>query len=456
MKVVQLRIEDIMDHLKRYVDDHLPSIWCVQDHALNSCEPKVKLVKCGSFYNQTKIGKPCEMDFALVFDKNVFSHFQERVSNNIPKRMLRHSVFTTPLLENMDYIFKTIRSLCSDCIRSMTFSSQSGWAHGGWDAPNFSGFRENGSASMMQFTYTDPENIEDKLRITVDLVLAIEVPYLEYYKWDPEFTPGEIYTHRLCDHIIFLKLLDYSDNVWMLLTKPKRPCQYTNSPATTKWLETFGKCSPVKRILRILKYMNSFGAPHIECYPRERSESEDTKTYFDSHSVFLLKLYDLNRDNPYLSTIGEEYPSLQYFSSFVLQSLVIFLFSACPAARPGVTDSAIWRMEDIPRVLATILDILCSCVYIIADANDHIVEMILEIHIDGEWYVSELIPDKLLNYSLKGSSVLQHVKGMITKLQQLAGVEVATDGQYCRYEIIRQNGKNRRITVIYDCILLNF
>ena len=101
---------------------------------------KLTLIKCGSFFNLTKITRPNEIDFSLAIAMS-----EEKV---LGKCMHDARLVTVEWLID----------LCEKGLASVDFSSENliGWGHGVYNKPSYSGYRYN----MFQFIYTDPAGVE--------------------------------------------------------------------------------------------------------------------------------------------------------------------------------------------------------------------------------------------------------------------------------------------------------
>ena len=127
------------------------------------------------------------------------------------------------------------------------------WEHGGFASPDCTGTRENGPALMLQFNYNQKNG--DKLKMTVDLVLAIDLR--EIYDGDLEemcvVHMGPTWQQEL------LKKKKFLDKV---LTKIHQSVLLDTTFAERVWLFTMDIDHPVKIAVRILKIINQLALQH--------------------------------------------------------------------------------------------------------------------------------------------------------------------------------------------------
>ena len=107
---VKSGIESIMAEVLKYMET-----------CHDSFVGKFRLIYGGSFYNQTKIDKPCEFDFAIEVDASL--------------TVLQHLGVIEVAGSDDNMITFKLEDMCVDGFKSMKFSAlQPGWKHGGFNA----------------------------------------------------------------------------------------------------------------------------------------------------------------------------------------------------------------------------------------------------------------------------------------------------------------------------------
>ena len=312
---VKSGIESIMAEIIKYMET-----------CHDSFVGKFRLIYGGSFYNQTKIDRPCEFDFAIEVDASL--------------TVLQHLGVIKLTGSGDNLITFKLEDMCVDGFKSVNFSAvKPGWKHGGFNTPSFSGFRRSGPAMMYQFKYCDPECQNEDLNITVDVLLV-----------SPHNT-------------------SHGHLSWVIMQPSGLGCYGpVSSPCTIEWLSDFQQDSPVKTIIRLLKKLNSAGKPTEDDLLSDSQSNKDVPPFNSnmsdttclqllqkSFSVKHLLIYNLLNGEV---NHNEVYPSLQYLSSYVIQSIVMVLFLESTSAYPNTVTNGVWCEEDIPRVIITVLDIL--------------------------------------------------------------------------------------------------
>lgn len=380
---VKSGIESIMAEMIKYMET-----------CHDSFVGKFRLIYGGSFYNQTKIDRPCEFDFAIEVDSSL--------------TVLQHlGVIKLTGSEDNLITFK-LEDMCVDGFKSVNFSAvKPGWKHGGFNTPSFSGFRRSGPAMMYQFKYCDPECQNEDLNITVDVLLI-----------SPHNT-------------------SHGHLGWVIMQPSGLGCYGpVSSPCTIEWLSDFQQDSPVKTIIRLLKKLNSAGEPTVDDLLSDSQSNKDVPPFNSNMSdttciQLLQKSFSVKHLLIYNLLYGEVnhnevYPSLQYLSSYVFQSIVMVLFLESASAYPNAVTNGVWCEEDIPRVIITVLDILHTAFEIKDQQSKNNIEdgpVALNnfvLHIAGKYKKFKNSFNALLNsHTYTASALLSHVKSMIQTLKHM-------------------------------------
>lgn len=139
---------------------------------------------------------------------------------------------------------------------------------------------------------------------------------------------------------------------------------------------------------------------------------------------------------------NEVYPSLQYLSSYVFQSIVMVLFLASTSAHPSTIPNGVWCEEDIPRVIITVLDILHTAFEIkdqqsknnIEDGPRSLNNFVL--HFAGKCKKFKQGFNALLSsHTYTASALLSHVKSMTQTLKHMTE---STGGPLVNAELVDQ------------------
>lgn len=380
---VKSGIESIMAEMIKYMET-----------CHDSFVGKFRLIYGGSFYNQTKIDKPCEFDFAVEVDASL--------------TVLQHLGVIELAGSDDNLITFKLEDMCVDGFKSVNFSAlQPGWKHGGFNTPSFSGFRRSGPAMMYQFKYCDPECQNEDLNITVDVLLV-----------SPHNT-------------------SHGHSSWVIMQPSGLGCYGpVSSPCTIEWLNDFQQDSPVKTIIRLLKKLNSAGKPTIDGLLSDSQSNKDVPPFNSNMSssdtcILLQKSFSVKHLSLYNLLYGEVdhnevYPSLQYLSSHVFQSIVMVLFLASASAYPNTIPNGVWCEEDIPKVIITVLDILHTAFEIKDQQSKNSIEdgpVALNnfvLHIAGKCKKFKHQFNALLNSrTYTASALLSHVKSMTQTLKHM-------------------------------------
>lgn len=390
---VKSGIESIMAEMIKYMET-----------CHDSFVGKFRLIYGGSFYNQTKIDRPCEFDFAIEVDASL--------------TVLQHlGVIKLTGSEDNLITFK-LEDMCVDGFKSVNFSAvKPGWKHGGFNTPSFSGFRRSGPAMMYQFKYCDPECQNEDLNITVDVLLI-----------SPHNT-------------------SHGHLGWVIMQPSGLGCYGpVSSPCTIEWLSDFQQDSPVKTIIRLLKKLNSAGEPTVDDLLSDSQSNKDVPPFNSNMSdttciQLLQKSFSVKHLLIYNLLYGEVnhnevYPSLQYLSSYVFQSIVMVLFLESASAYPNAVTNGVWCEEDIPRVIITVLDILHTAFEIKDQQSKNNIEdgpVALNnfvLHIAGKYKKFKNSFNALLNsHTYTASALLSHVKSMTQTLKHMTGSYWGTTGK---------------------------
>lgn len=396
---VKSGIESIMAEMIKYMET-----------CHDSFVGKFRLIYGGSFYNQTKIDRPCEFDFAIEVDASL--------------TVLQHLGVIKLTGSDDNLITFKLEDMCVDGFKSVNFSAvKPGWKHGGFNTPSFSGFRRSGPAMMYQFKYCDPECQNEDLNITVDVLLV---------------SPNNTSHGHLS---------------WVIMQPSGLGCYGpVSSPCTIEWLSDFQQDSPVKTIIRLLKKLNSAGEPTVDDLLSDSQSNKDVPPFNSnmsdttciqllqkSFSVKHLLIYNLLHGEV---NHNEVYPSLQYLSSYVFQSIVKVLFLESASAYPNTVTNGVWCEEDIPRVIITVLDILHTAFEIKDQQSKNNIEdgpVALNnfvLHIAGKYKKFKSGFNALLNSrTYTASALVSHVKSMTQTLKHMTE---STGGPLVNAELVDQ------------------
>lgn len=380
---VKSGIESIMAEMIKYMET-----------CHDSFVGKFRLIYGGSFYNQTKIDRPCEFDFAIEVDASL--------------TVLQHLGVIKLTGSDDNLITFKLEDMCVDGFKSVNFSAvKPGWKHGGFNTPSFSGFRRSGPAMMYQFNYCDPECQNEDLDITVDVLLI-----------SPHNT-------------------SHGHLSWVIMQPSGLGCYGpVSSPCTIEWLSDFQQDSPVKTIIRLLKKLNSAGEPTVDDLLSDSQSNKDVPPFNSNMSdttciQLLQKSFSVKHLLIYNLLYGEVnrsevYPSLQYLSSYVFQSIVMVLFLESALAYPNAVTNGVWCEKDIPRVIITVLDILHTAFEIKDQQSKNNIEdgpVALNnfvLHIAGKYKKFKSSFNALLNsHTYTASALLSHVKSMTQTLKHM-------------------------------------
>lgn len=397
---VKSGIESIMAEMLKYMET-----------CHGSFVGKFRLIYGGSFYNQTKIDKPCEFDFAIEVDASL--------------TVLQHLGVIELTSSDDNLVTFKLEDMCVDGFKSVNFSAlQPGWKHGGLNTPSFSGFRRSGPAMMYQFKYCDPECQNEDLNITVDVLLV-----------SPQNT-------------------SHGHSGWVIMQPSGLGCYGpVSSPCTIEWLNDFQQDSPVKTIIRLLKKLNSVGKPTVGSLLSDSQSNKDVPplnsnmSSSDTTCILLQKSFSVKDLLLYNLRYGEVnhnevYPSLQYLSSYVFQSIVMVLFLASTSAYPSTIPNGVWCEEDIPRVIITVLDILHTAFEIKDQQSKNTIEdgprslNNFVLHFAGKCKKFKQGFNALLSsHTYTASALLSHVKSMTQTLKHMTE---STGGPLVNAELVDQ------------------
>jgi len=278
-------------------------------------------------------------------------------------------------------------------------------------------------AGVYQLKYCDPECQNEDLNITVDVLLV-----------SPHNT-------------------SHGHLSWVIMQPSGLGCYGpVSSPCTIEWLSDFQQDSPVKTIIRLLKKLNSAGEPTVDDLLSDSQSNKDVPPFNsnmsdttciqllqNSFSVKHLLIYNLLYGEV---NHNEVYPSLQYLSSYVFQSIVMVLFLESASAYPNTVTNGVWCEEDIPRVIITVLDILHTAFEIKDQQSKNNIEdgpVALNnfvLHIAGKYKKFKNKFNALLNsHTYTVCALLSHVKSM---RQTLKHMTESTGGPLVNAELVDQ------------------